>query len=46
MFINVDPDKEDLDTLKAINEIFKYIKQLSNQLTKTSLIDKKCQLNY
>ena len=28
-------DREDFDVLKAINEIFRHIKQLSNKLTKT-----------
>ena len=28
-------DREDFDNFKAINEIFRHIKQLSNKLTKT-----------
>ena len=43
-FIRIDPDKDDLDIFKAINEIFRYIKQSSNKWTKQStkkiLIDK------
>ena len=33
-FIRVDPDKEEFTILKAINEIFRLIKQSSNKLTK------------
>ena len=29
-FIKTDPDKEDFDIFKAINEIFRHIKQSSN----------------
>ena len=39
-FIRIDLDKEVFDISQAINEIFRCIKQLSNQLTKKSLIDK------
>ena len=39
-FIRIDPEKEDLDIFKAINEIFRHIKQLSNQLTKKTYINK------
>ena len=35
-FIRVDPDKEDLDIFRAINEIFRHIKQS----TKKTLINK------
>ena len=35
-FIRVDPDKEDFNIFRAINEIFRRIKQL----TKTTLINK------
>ena len=35
-FIGIDPDKENFDTFDAINEIFRYIKQLYNQLSKQS----------
>ena len=35
-FIRIEPDKEDLDIFKTINEIFKYIKQS----TKTTLTNK------
>ena len=31
--------KKDFDIFKAINEIFRYIKQSSNQLTKKNLIN-------
>ena len=34
--IRIDPDKEDFDICKAINGIFRHIKQPSNQLTKLS----------
>ena len=34
--IRIDPDKEDLDIFKTINNIFRHIKQLSNKLTKQS----------
>ena len=30
-YITIDPDKEDFDIIKAINEIFRYIKQSSNR---------------
>ena len=33
-FIRIDPDKEESGTFKAINEIFRHIKQSSNRLTK------------
>ena len=33
-FIRVDPDKEEFTIFKAINEIFRLIKQSSNKLTK------------
>ena len=33
-FIRIDPGKEGLDIFKAINKIFRHIKQPSNQLTK------------
>ena len=36
VFIWTDPNKEDFVTFNAINEIFRYIKQSSNQLTKQS----------
>ena len=36
-FFRIDPDKEGFDIFKAINEIFRYIKQSSNQLTKKTL---------
>ena len=39
-FIRTDPDKEDFDIFKAINETFRYIKRSSNELTKKSLTDK------
>ena len=39
-FIRIDPNKEDFDIFKAINEIFMHIKQSSNWLTKKTLIDK------
>ena len=39
-YIRIDPDKEGFDIFKAINEIFRYIKQSSNQLTKKTLINK------
>ena len=39
-FIRIDLDKEVFDISQAINEIFRCIKKLSNQLTKKSLIDK------
>ena len=38
--VRTDLDKNDLDTFKAIKEQFRYIKQLSNQLTKENLIEK------
>ena len=33
-FITTDPDKKTFDIFTAINEIFRYIKQSSNQKTK------------
>ena len=39
-FIRIDPNKEDFDNFKAINEIFRQSKPSSNQLTNRSLIDK------
>ena len=39
-FIRIDPDKKDFDTFKAINEIFRRIKQSFNQVTKKALIHK------
>ena len=36
----IDPDKEGFEIFKAIDEIFRYIKQTSNQLTKKGLIAK------
>ena len=39
-FIRIDPDRKNSDIFKTINEIFRHIKQLSNQLTKKTLIDK------
>ena len=33
-FIRIDPDKEDFDVFKGIKEIFRHMKQSSNQLTK------------
>ena len=39
-FIRTDPDKEDFDIFKAINEIFRYIKRSSNELIKKSFTDK------
>ena len=36
-FIRIDPDKEDFNIFKAINEIFGHIKQSSNQLAKKFL---------
>ena len=39
-FIRIDPDKEDFDIFKDINEILRHIKQSSNQLTKKVLTDK------
>ena len=39
-FIRIFPHKEDFDIFKAMNEIFRYIKQSSNKLTKKRLIDK------
>ena len=38
--IRVDPDKKDFSIFKAIDGIFRHIKQSSNQLTKKTLIDK------
>ena len=35
-FIRTDPDEEDFDIFKTINEIFRHIKQSPNQLTKQS----------
>ena len=35
-FIRIYPGKEDLDVYKAINEIFRHIKQFANQLNKQS----------
>ena len=40
MLLRVDPDKKDFSIFKAIDGIFRHIKQSSNQLTKKSLIDK------
>ena len=39
-FIRNNSDKDDFDIFKAINEIFRYIKQSSNQLSKKVLIVK------
>ena len=39
-FIRIDPNKEDFYIFKDITEIFRHIKQSSNQLTKKTLIDK------
>ena len=33
-FIRIDPDKKDFDIFISINDIFRHIKQSSNQLTK------------
>ena len=33
-FITIDPDKENFNIFKSISEIFRQIRQLSNQLTK------------
>ena len=33
-FIKTDPDKEYIDILKALNKMFRHVKQFSNQLTK------------
>ena len=38
-FVRIDPDKEDFNIFEAINEVFRHIKQLSNHLTRKSLID-------
>ena len=38
-YIRIDPNKDNFDIFKAINEIFTHIKQSSNQLNKI-LIDK------
>ena len=38
-FIRIDPDEEKFDVFKAIYEIFRHIKQSSNQLTKKALVD-------
>ena len=35
-FIRTDPDKEHFDIFKAIDEIFRHIKQSSSQLSKNS----------
>ena len=43
MFIKIGPDKEVFEMSKAINEVFRNIKQSPNQLTKQttkSMIDK------
>ena len=39
-FIRIDPDKEDFDIFRAINEIFRYIKQSTKKIliSKTSMI--------
>ena len=33
-FVRIDPDKEDFNIFKAVNEIFRHIKQLNNRLKK------------
>ena len=42
--LRINPDKEDFNIFKAVNEIFRYIKQSSNhstrQSTKKTLMDK------
>ena len=38
--IRADPEKEIFCNFKAINKIFRYIKQWSNQLTEKTLMDK------
>ena len=43
-YIKIGPNKYDFDTFKAINEIFRHIKQKFNQSTKEKLI--KFQRNY
>ena len=43
-FIRIDPGKIDFDIFKAINEIFRHIKESSNQLTGRNLIN--FQWNY
>ena len=44
-FIRIDLDNENFNIFKAINEIFKHIKQLSNQLAKQST-KKICWVNF
>ena len=39
-FIRTDPDKEDCNTFKAINEIFRHFNQLTKQSTKETVTDK------
>ena len=39
-FIRTDSDKEDFDTFKAINEIFRHFNQLTKQSTKETVTDK------
>ena len=34
MFIRIDPDKEDFDIFRAINEVFRHIKQSTNNSNK------------
>ena len=39
-FIRIDPDQKNSNIFKGINEIFRHMKQESNQLTDKTLIDK------
>ena len=38
-WLGINPDKENFNNFKAQNEIFRYIKESTKELTKKSLID-------